>query len=298
MNTKIILFIIISLILVVPSTNAQEIEIGEKAIQRSVEVIINDDNELHVKHVVSSSNSPKQVKLIHGTVENLTITDKEGKDQLSTIIGENDAVMVFPSNDNTVIEYDLKDVLLFKDNAWILDFLYLETTTFVMPEKLDLVFVNDQLVYLEDKKGLSCHGCQMTLKYSIDEPRNMMEVNWEDRKFLVEIKTFADIKDFEFDQPAKQISFKTNDSNQHITTVMPLELLWEPYMAFLNNEKISFQQYTDNGTHVWINIKPDTTGEIVIVGATAIPEFPIIAPLSIGFLIIMMIPLIKKFNLR
>ena len=35
MNTKITLFIIISLILVIPSTSAQEINIGEKAVQKS-----------------------------------------------------------------------------------------------------------------------------------------------------------------------------------------------------------------------------------------------------------------------
>ena len=56
--------------------------------------------------------------------------------------------------------------------------------------------------------------------------------------------------------------------------------------------------YKNNGTHVWINIKPDTVGEISIIGTTVVPEFPIIAPLAIGFLIIMMVPLIKKINLR
>jgi len=69
MNTKITLFIIISLILVIPSASAQEINVGEKAVQKSVEVVINDDNDIHVKHIVSSSNSPRQMKLIEAPLK-------------------------------------------------------------------------------------------------------------------------------------------------------------------------------------------------------------------------------------
>ena len=54
----------------------------------------------------------------------------------------------------------------------------------------------------------------------------------------------------------------------------------------------------DNETHVSLNIKPETSGEITIIGTTVIPEFPIIAPLAIGFLMILVVPLMKKFNLR
>ena len=298
MNTKITLFIIISLILVIPSASAQEINVGEKAVQKSVEVVINDDNDIHVKHIVSSSNSPRQMKLIDGTIENLTITDEEGKEQLLTVIGDNESVMIFPSSNNSIIEYDLKDVLLLKDNVWTLDFLYLETTTFVIPEKLDLVFVNDRPVYLDDKKGFRCHGCQMILEYLVNEPKNMMKVGWEDKEFFVEIKTFADIENFEFNQSAKEISFKVNDSNQFVTTVIPLELLWGPYAVFLDDEKIYFHDYANNGTHVWVNMKPDTSGNITIIGTTVVPEFPIIAPLAVGFLMIMMVPFVRKLNLH
>ncbi len=45
-------------------------------------------------------------------------------------------------------------------------------------------------------------------------------------------------------------------------------------------------------------MKTETSGEIIIIGTTVIPEFPIIAPLAVGFLMILVVPLIKKFNLR
>lgn len=298
MNKIIPIFTIILLILVIPSVSAQEINIAEKANQKSVIVTINETGDIHVVHIINSANSPKQVELIDGEIKNLIITNEEGEEKMVTTIGNNDAVMIFPSGGDSIIEYDLKDVLLLKDNLWTWDFLYLETTNFILPEKLDLIFVNNKPVYLDEQKGISCHGCQMILEYAFNEPKNTIDVNWEDKEFFVEMRTFTNIENFEFNQPTKEIKFNVNESNQFITTIIPLELLWGPYVVFLDDEKILFQDYKNNGTHIWINMKPDTAGKISIIGTTVVPEFPIIAPLAIGFLMIMIMPFVRKFNLH
>ena len=224
MNTKIVIFTIVSLILVIPSVSAQEISIGEKANQKLVKVIISDEGDIHVKHIVSSSNSPKQVKLIDGVVQNLMITDEKGEEQLLTIIGNNDAVMISPSDNDSIIEYDLDNVLSQKDNVWTWNFRYLETTSFIFPEKLDLIFVNDRPVNLDDKNGISCHGCQMILEYSINEPKNIIGVNWEDKEFFVEIRTFADIENFNFNQPTKNITFDVSGEYRFVAAIIPSDL--------------------------------------------------------------------------
>ena len=288
---------ILLIISLVPLADAQ-ISIGEKANQKSVEVEINSDDEVHVKHVVRSSNLPQDLELVYGTVSNISVTNEQGDEELYSMIADDSAILLQPSDEELTIEYDLEDVLIKIDNVWTWDFRYLETTTFIIPEKIDLFFVNERPVYLNDKKGFSCHGCQMILEYTIDEPKNIEYVNWENNEFVVEIMTFAKIENFDFSQQNKEISFKVNDENQFVTTVVPLELLWGPYAVFLDDEKIFFNDNFNNGTHVWINIKPDTTGEISIIGTTVVPEFPIIAPLAIGFLMIMTIPLMRKFSLR
>ena len=313
MNTKIVIFTIVSLILVIPSVSAQEINIDEKANQKLVKVVISDEGDIHVKHIVSSSNSPKQVKLIDGVVQNLMINDEKGEEQLLTIIGDNDSVMISPSDNDSIIEYDLDNVLSQKDNVWTWDFKYLETTSFIFPEKLDLIFVNDRLVNLDDKNGISCHGCQMILEYSINEPINIMEVNWEDKEFFVEIRTFADIENFNFNQPTKNITFDVSDEYRFVTAIISSGLLAGPYSILLDDDEILFHEYNNNGTHVWINMKPETSGEITILGTTVIPktvgeitilgttvilEYLIIALLAIGFLIILAVLLVKKFSLH
>jgi len=274
-----------------------QITINKNAIQKSIEVNIDSIGNVHVKHVIKSANSPKQVELIYGTVSNLSVVNELGEENQFSIIGDNEGVLIFPSSSDSIVEYDLKHVLVQKNNVWTWSFRYLETTSFIFPEEVEFIYTNDRPIFLDEKKGISCHGCQMVLEYAFNEPRNIIDVNWEDKEFFVEMRTFANIENFEFNQPTKEIRFNVNESNQFITTIIPLELLWGPYVIFLDDEKIQFQDYKNNGTHVWINMRPDTAGEISIIGTTVVPEFPI-APLAIGFLIIMIMPFVRKFNLH
>ena len=52
----------------------------------------------------------------------------------------------------------------------------------MLPKEADLVFVNQKPVLFDEKKAFACHGCQMLLEYSINEPRIIKQVNWEDER--------------------------------------------------------------------------------------------------------------------
>src|SRR3989344_426900 len=269
MSSKLVIFLIIlALIIAIPTAYGQGISIGEKAEQKSVEVVISSSDEIHVKHVIASSNSPRQVELIEGNVTNITVSDEERKEKQFGIIGDNDGVIIYRSQENIIVEYDLGDVLFLKDNVWTWDFRYLETTSFIIPKEVDLIFVNDRPVYLGGKNGISCHGCQMILEYSINEPKILKNINLEGKEFLIEIRTFAEINQFNFDQTTKNISFDVNGENQFVTTIIPLELLSRPYNVYMGDEKIFFHEYINNGTHVWLNIRPDNSGNVSIIGTT------------------------------
>ena len=281
-------FLIFILILFFPQVNAESEELT-RVNQKPVELTIDLEGNVHVVHQIRDSNELKKLNFINGTVSNLKFKDSVGKE----VSAEN-----LPDQGKLSVEYDLKDFLILKDNVWTLDFRYLQTTKFFVPEEVDLVFANQRSVFLDGKNGFTCHGCEIFLEYSINEPKNIKQVNWTDEEFLVEIKTFAQIEDFDFNQPTKEMSFKVNSGNQSITTIIPLELLWKPYTVFLDGEEILFNEYLNNGTHVWLNMRPESSGEVTIIGTTVVPEFPIIAPLAIGFLIILVVPFVKKFSLR
>ena len=298
MNSRIFGFLVVlALISIIPIANAQ-ISIGASAIQKSVEVIINSEGNVHVKHIVYSSNLPKDLELIYGTVSNISVTNEQGEELLFTSNNDNNMVLVQPSNEESIIEYDLEHALVKTDNVWTWSFRYLETTSFILPEEVNVIFTNERPILLDEKKGIACHGCQMVLEYSINEPKIFENVTWEDEEFVVEIQGYSNISNFVFEQPTKSITFDISEENQFVTTIIPLELLWKPYSVFLNNEKVFFHEYINNGTHVWLSMKPETVGEVSIIGTTVIPEFPIIAPLVIGFLMILIIPFTKKFNLH
>lgn len=298
MNTKIFGFLVILLMIsIVPVVDAQ-ISIGEKATQKSVDVVINSVGDVHVKHVIKSSNVPVQIELVPGTVSNLSVTNEQGEEIQFSVIGDNNGVLILSSKGNSIVEYNLDQVLSQIDTVWTWDFLYLETTSFILPEETGLIFINDNPVYLGERKGIACHGCQMILEYAINEPQIFKNVKWEDKEFEVEIKSHSNIDKFVFDQSAKSITFDVVEENRFVTTIIPLELLWEPYSIFLDDEKIDLKTYMNNGTHVLLNMRPETSGEITIIGTTVVPEFPIIAPLAIGFLIVLLVPLIRKVNLR
>ncbi len=299
MNSKIALFCVVFLLVVIPSASGQEIDVVKEANQESVKVTIDERGNVHVKHIIMLSDSTTELDLIEGIVENLMVIDEEGKKQMFTISENDNSTIILPPHNNSIVEYDLKQVFVENNNIRSWDFRYIQTTHFLFPEELDLVFVNNRPINLEDKRGFACHGCQMILEYSPVHSSKLNEVHWEDKKFLVEIHSFANINDFEFEQATKKISFNINDNSQFaITVTTPLELLWGPYVVFQNDEKIPFQELAANGTHSQIILQPNSTGEITIIGTTVIPEFPIISPLAIGFLTILIVPLIRKINLH
>ena len=266
-SKQVVFFIILVFIIAIPSVNAQEISMGDKAEQKSINVVINSSNEVHVKHVIASSNSPKQIELIKGTVTNIIVSDEEGKEKQFGIIGDNTGVMIYPSEQNTNVEYDLGNVLFLKDNVWTWDFRYLEKTSFMIPKEVNSVFVNNKLVYLGEKNGITCHGCQMTLEYSINEPKILENIKFENKEFLIETRTFAEINQFNFDQSTKSISFEVNGKNQFVTVIIPLELLPKQHNVFMGDEKILFHEY-NNGTHVWLNIRSNNSGNVSIIDST------------------------------
>lgn len=298
MNFNIITcFLVLLLVLALPQVSAQTDSVNP-ASQKSVQVTIDDEGNVEVIHQIRNSDEPQELEFVKGTVSNVEFIDKIGRHEPMDVLEGTESIAILPNQGELFVKYDLDDVLSLKDGFWTLDFRYLETTTFVIPKEVKLFFVNEKPVLLDEKNAFTCHGCQMILEYSIDEPRKIEYVTWEEEKFAVEIISFAEIENFEFSQPAKMISFKVNDDNQFVTAVIPLELLWGPYAVFHDDEKIYFHEYINNGTHVWVNIRPDTAGDITIIGTTVVPEFPIIAPLAVGFLIILVVPLVRKFNLH
>ena len=298
---KKIFFSLIALVLIssIPLVSAQ-ISIGDPAEQKLVKITVDKKGKVHVLHEIIDSNKAVQMNTIEGTLSNLKVIDINGNDVEygTTGLGNTTGITIFSSEDDVIIEYDLDDVIFLKDGMWTWDFLYLQTTTFILPQGLDLVYVNNMPVMLQDTKGITCHGCSAIIEYVLEQPTSTNEVQWEDRKFDVGIRSLTDISSLNFDQATKSISFNIKEDNQLITLIIPLDLLWSPYEVYLDDQKILKHEFFSNQTHAWLNIRPETSGTIQIIGTTVVPEFPVLSPLFIGIAIIIGLQLKNRINPR
>lgn len=272
---------------------------GEPAGQKQVVITIDDRGNVRVVHEITKSESVKQVNLVKGTALNLKVVDVQGNDvQYGTIgLKEISIITIFPTDKNVIVVYNLVDALFLEGDMWTWNYAYPVSSTFIFPDKVDLVYVNSNPVKLDGAK-IRCHGCNALIEFVIDEPIYVEQVQWEDEKFTVGIRTVTEITSFRFDQPTKSIAFKVKENNQLITLFIPLELLWNPYEVFVGDQKILKREFFSNETHVWLNIRPETAGTVQIIGSSVIPEFPLFAPLFLGIIVVIILQFRNKINLR
>lgn len=264
----IVFSIIFSISILVPSAFAQIV--GGNSLQDSVKVEIDAPGKVHVTHEIKKQSQPQQLDLLKGTITNLKVIDLDGNEAQFGTINEN-RIMILPTNEKLIVEYDLSDALVLQENVWTWNVLYLQSTSFIFPEEVDMIFVNNKPVKLGDKPGIMCHGCQMKLEYSLNEPRLTKMVTNQDDEYPIEVMTWAKINQFDFSKE-KGISFQTEGENDFITVIVPKNFLIEPYEVLFNDEKIFFHKYIENGTHVWLSLRPEGSGEVTILG-TIIPDF-------------------------
>jgi hypothetical protein len=269
--------------LVIPTTAfAQEVSFGTPAVQ-VVKITISENGDAHVTHVVEPSKQSRQLNLIRDDFTNLQVTDEAGgSPQYAETGTERYGLLIFPTNDKVLVDYDLAGAVTLKDDLWTWDYWYLATTQFYLPEQVELLFLNENPLNFADQKGISCHGCQVKLEYELKTTQTTRQIQWQDKEFDLTIITQADIPQVKFDQPAKSLSFEVKEADKYITLIIPLELLWNPYEVFLNGEKIHKSEFYTDGTNVWLNFKPKQTGTIEIVGVSAVPEFSFMAVLVLG----------------
>ena len=292
--------IVLGLITVIPTVYGQ-LTIGSEVKQESIEVKINTNGEISVKHIVSSSNMPSSLPLFTGEISNLIITNELGEEIDSGIANDvkgNLSVMILPSNQLTIIEYDLENATL-HDNLFSTEMSYPKKFSVLFDESIDMIFFNDNVIMLENKKGISINGGgNAKIEFYENKSKIIHEAIWEENKFDVVIITDSKIEKFDFNQPEKNISFQMNDENKFVTIMMSEELLGGPYVVLLDENQIRFSKFVTEENLVLLNIKPEMPGQITIIGTTVIPEFSMFIPLIMGFMIILMVPLMRKFTLR
>jgi hypothetical protein len=268
MNKIIFLSLMVFALIAVPVTNAQ---FGEPAYQKLTQLIIDESENIQAKHVIGFSDKPVTVNLFEGViVDSITVTNEEGKELEFGISGMSDygSVTIFSPQKNTIIKYNLENMFRQLDNLLTLNIGYPKPFSIIFSEKTELIFLNDQIIELVDKKGISVNsGGYVNVEYYSKTPKHIEEVIWKENKFDVEIITDSDVEKFNFDQKSKNISFQINEKNKFVTVTIEKEFLDGPHSILLNDEKIKYSKSISKENYVSLSIKPQTVGQIVITGS-------------------------------
>ena len=303
MNNQIYLIVLLlALITIIPTASAQ-LSFGGEANQKLIEVKLDKSEIVSVKHVISASKMPVTVNLFNGVlVESIEVKNREGEEKEIGLMNDgkgNQSITIFSSKNDSIVKYNLEDVSTLYENLWTVRIAYSETFSILFSEEIDLFFLNNSIIELGNKNGIAVnYGGNAIIQYHDKISKIIEEVKWEEDKFNVEIITNSKIDRFNFDQASKSISFQVNEKNKFVTISMEEELLGGPYVILLNDEQVTYTKYPSKENHISLSMKPESSGEIIIIGTTVIPEFSIFAPLAVGFLIILTLPLMRKVSLH
>ena len=269
MNNQIYLIVLVlALVTVIPTVSAQ-FSLGAEANQKLIQVELNKSEIVNVKQVIAASNIPVSVSLFDGVIpESLIVTNENGDEKEFALTNdgkENLSITIFPSKLDIIIKYDLEDASTFYENLWTVRIGYSETFSILFSEEINLIFLNNNIIQLENKKGISVNnGGNALIQYYDKIPKIIEEVSLDEDKFNVEIITNSKIDKFNFDQVSKSISFQLNEKNKFVTVTIEEELLGSPYTILLNDEKIKYTKSNSKENYVSLSIKPQAVGEIMI----------------------------------
>ena len=269
MNSQIYLIVLVlALITVIPASSAQ-LSLGAEANQKLIEVNLNKSEIINVKHVIAASSMPVSVNLFDGVIpESITVTNDNGDEKEFGLADDgqgNASITIFPTKSNTIIKYDLEDASTLYDNLWTVRVGYSETFSVLFSKEIDLLFLNNNIIELGDKKGISAnYGGDAVIQYYDKIPKITEEVELEEEKFNVEIITNSKIDKFNFEQESRSITFDINEKNKFLTISMEEELVGSPYVILLNNEKILYNKSLNKENYVLLSMKPQAVGEITI----------------------------------
>ncbi len=161
------------------------------------------------------------------------------------------------------LKYDA-DVLTYESGVFKLKYDSKIESSVSLPPLSKLVSINTIPIEITDKKYILPPG-DISLSFTI-RPVTSKEffVPVGDSQYKVETITAAKIE--EFSANANVIQFTIKD-RAIVLTIIPKEVMVNPYDATLNGEDVSFNQFHQNNTHSWIRIDPHEKGLVKILGS-------------------------------
>lgn len=254
----------------------------------SVSVTIFEDGAVSVEHEVSGGGEARAVRLLGGGdgggravgIEVVNAGDGAAVDGFEAS-EDGSRVVVPPSGGVLLVRYGLEGAMgLAEPSTYSWSFLYRATTLFVLPDAVDVAFVNGQAVRFEGARAFTCHGCQMELEFTAGEQKGVQRFELgggagQDgpRRFDVGVWTSAQVGPLAFDPASMSIAYEVGGVSEvggrWVTLVVPPELLGPPYRAEAGGESVPLTTFDAGDGRTGVSVRPAEDGAVRIFGSTA-----------------------------
>lgn len=256
----------------------------------SVSVTIFSDGGVSVEHKVAGGGEDRAVPLLGGGGDGGRAVGIEvvGADDGAAVAGfeaseDGSHVVVPPTGGDVVVRYGLEGAMaLSEPSTYSWSFLYRATTTFVLPDEVDVAFVNGQAVHFTGARAFTCHGCQMELEFTAGEQRGVQRFELgggaaggqgEPRRFDVGVWSSAQVGPLAFDPASMSIAYEAGGvsgaGGRWVTLVVPTELLGPPYRAEAGGESAPVTTFNAGDGRTGVSVRPAEDGAVRIFGSTA-----------------------------
>ena len=256
----------------------------------SLAVTIFEDGGVSVVHRVGGGGHDRAVRLLGGGggptgIE--VVHAKDGGDVAGfEVLEGGSAVAVPPTGEDVLVRYALEGAL---EESWprtySWSFLYRATTSFTLPDSVDVAFVNGRAVYFTGARAFNCHGCQMDIEFTVDESKGVQRFELGGgqgqggpRAFDVEVWTSAQVGALALDPASKTIAYKVGGAaaaaaagsdGRWVTLLIPSELLGPPYQASIDGERAAVTTFDAGDGRFGVSVRPAGNAEVRITGDTA-----------------------------
>ena len=250
----------------------------------SASVAILGDGTVSVEHEVAGGGEARRVPLLGGggarLVDVRAVGADEGGGEIGGIeISDDGSHAVVPAGSGgLLVRYGLEGAMrLSEPSTYSWSFLYRATTSFTLPDEVDVAFVNGQAVHFTGARAFTCHGCQMELEFTVDEPRGVQTFelggDGEKERIDVGVWTAAEVGPLAFDPASGSIAYEAGGvsgaGGRWVTLVLPPGLLGPPYRAEIGGENAPVTTFDAGGGLIGVSARPAEDGTVRIFGGTA-----------------------------
>ena len=248
----------------------------------SLAVTIFEDGGVSVVHRVGGGGYDRAVRLLGGGDGpiGIEVVHAEGGGAVAgfEVLEGGSAVAVPPTGEDVLVRYALEGAL---EESWprtySWSFLYRATTSFTLPDSVDIAFVNGRAVYFTGARAFNCHGCQMDIEFTVDESKGVQRFELDGgqgqggpRVFDVKVWTSAQVGALALDPASKTIAYKVGGAGgRWVTLLIPSELLGPPYQASIDGERAAVTTFDAGDGRFGVSVRPAGNAEVRITGDTA-----------------------------